>query len=232
MEPDIENTAVTSIAIMPVVATFSTATGTTADSSTGNIICSSDAPNIVNNVNTDNAMTQRFIVRMKMRPFMFFRKFKVTPVQHTKLLPSPLSNNPPVKEEEQIQQEQEWKAMWQHFNDFMENERKEFFAKLNPDRGQMICRLLILVAILYTLFFDSELVNSMVTLYSLAVAVLMIILKDVIRTSITYSCNTNDNVVDSHCYKSIKCRHSRLLAFFWDRGWLLLQLIIGRNNMS
>ena len=198
MEPDIENTAVTSIAIMPVVATFSTATGSTAESSTGNIICSSDAPNIVNNVNIDNAMTQRFIARMKMRPFMFFRKCKIAPVHHTKRLPSPLSNNPPVKEEEQIQKEKEWKAMWHHLNDFMENERKEFVATVNPDRGQIICHRLIVAAIWYTCFFDSELVNNMVTSYSLAVAVLMIILKDVIRTSITYSCNTNDNVVDSN----------------------------------
>lgn len=99
--------------------------------------------------------------------------------------------------------------MWQHLNDFMEKERKVFFAKVNPDKGLVICQYLL--AILNIWEFDSVLVDSMVSLYSLVVALLMLILKDVIGTSVTYSCNTNDNLIDSNRQNQSTVTTNRIL---------------------
>ena len=169
---------------------------------------------IENQVNSNNTSIDmnNFIVRMYVHPFHFYPKPKITPAHHTKQLPSsntilssfvslshmPWRNHPPGEiEQEQRSKEEEWRALWQHWNDFLEQDKKYLYETIRESRSVRDMVGLICVDIIFSVFLgmepfdpnDKTLVFLRSFFYGLSVLLSLGMLIFAIRTSVMYSGN-------------------------------------------
>ena len=120
------------------VTTTTTNINTTVDPSTNalpNEISTTISPE------TSNKNINNFIVRMNVHPYNFYPYSKIKPVLYTKQIPQPhrplyslsLLLDVVMQEEEKTGEqkikEEEWKSIWQHFNDFIQHDKKVIAQK-------------------------------------------------------------------------------------------------------
>lgn len=197
----------------------------------------------VNSNNTSIDMNN-FIVRMYVHPFHFYPKPKITPAHHTKQLPQP--PQPPSSHtilssfaslshvawrnyapgevgQEQRSKEEEWIALWQHFTDFLEQDKKYLWETIRESRSVLDMVGLICVVIVFSVALGIFYVRSDKTIaslrslfYGLLVLLSFGMLIFAICTSVMYSgniesCNDNNNIVSNPHYQDTVTTNQFLL---------------------